>query len=60
MNMVILLAMIGVGLGALSLEAILLILLETPKGKKFGKTIKNKIRHFFWKYFDWENDFIEK
>lgn len=54
------LANIGIVLGALTLEVIFLLLLETPTGKRISKKIKNKIRHFFWKYFDFKNDFVEK
>ena len=58
------LAQLGVVLGALTLEAILLIILEIPKVSQFVKKTKrklvNKIRHFFWKCFDFKNDFVEK
>ncbi len=58
--MIEILAGTGIILGALTLEAILLIALETSTAKKIVRKIKNSIRHFFWKYFDYKNDFVEK
>ena len=56
----VILANLGVILGVLNLEAILLLILETPTAKKLVRKIKNKVRHFFWKLFDFKNDFVEK
>lgn len=58
--MISVLAELGIILGALTLEVIFLMILEIPGVKKFNKKIKNKVRHFFWKSFDFKNDFVEK
>jgi len=60
MSVITILSSIGVILGSLCLEMILLLGLETSKGKKITKKIKNKIRHLWWTYFDYKNDFVEK
>ena len=64
MTVISILAMTGVLLGALSLEALLLLLLSIPKVdswvKSTKKKIKNKFRHWWWKNFDWKTDFVEK
>lgn len=60
MTTITILASLGVVFGALSLEAILLFVLETPKGKSIVKRIKHGFRHWWWKNFNWKDDFVEK
>ena len=60
MTSIIVLSQLGIILGALTLEIILLIALDIPEVRRFTKSIKNRIRHWLWKNFDWENDFVEK
>ena len=59
MEAITIMAISGVCLGALCLEAILLIVLETPWAKSKIWKAKRAIRHFMWKAFDWKNDFEE-
>ena len=58
--MISILAQIGIVLGALALEAILLIILEIPAVKRFNKRIRNKVRHWFWYNFNFTSDYKEK
>ena len=56
--------MFGILFGFLSLETLILILVNIPKVAKLIKTIKRKIktkiRFWFWKNFDYKNNFVEK
>lgn len=64
MNAITILTMFGVLFGFLSLEILILILVNIPKVAKLIKTIKrkikNEIRFLFWKNFDYKNNFVEK
>lgn len=60
MTSIIILSQLGIILGALTLEIIILIALEMPEVRRFTKSIKNRIMNWLWKNFDWENDFVEK
>lgn len=64
MNAITILTMFGILFGFLSLETLILILVNIPKVAKLIKTIKrkikNEIRFWFWKNFDYKNNFVEK
>lgn len=60
MNTITILASLGIAFGAWSLEAILLLILETPKCKSSIKKIKNSIRHWWWKNFNWKEDWVDQ
>lgn len=64
MNAITILTMFGILFGFLSLETLILILVNIPKVAKLIKTIKRKIktkiRFWFWKNFDYKNNFVEK
>ena len=49
----------GIILGVLSLEAILLFVLEIPKVKAITTRIKTGIRYWWWKHFNWKDDFVD-
>lgn len=53
------LAEIGVILSVLNLEALLLIITETPMYKRMKKRIKHSLKHWWWKNFNWTSDFKE-
>ena len=58
--MISLLGCLGIFLSLLNFEVMLFVISETKPVKKLVRKIKNRIRHFFWYYFDYKNDFIEK
>lgn len=64
MNAITILTMFGILFGFLSLETLILILVNIPKVAKLIKTIKrkikNEIRFWFWKNFDYKLNFVEK